>query len=127
RQHAGLSFDDKPSYKRNFAVRSASEQARLVQDASITVRDFDGDGIADLVIAKIVGRGITSASTTNVLYLGKRGGGWAAEPDQTLKVEGLGGGDTVEPIDLTGDGHPDLIVPTVSLGVWTIIRMLTTR
>jgi hypothetical protein len=127
RQRAGLVFDDKPSYKRNFAVRSATEQARLVQDASITVGDFDGDGVADLVIAKVVGHGITSASTTNLLYLGRRGGGWPAEPDQTLKVDGLGGGDSVEPIDLTGDGHPDLIVPTVSLGVWNIIRMLTTR
>jgi hypothetical protein len=127
RQHAGLTFDAKPSYRRNFAVRSASEQSRLVQDAHITVGDFDGDGIADLVIAKVVGKGITSAATTHLLYLGRRGGGWPAEPDQTLKIDGLGGSDTVEPIDLTGDGHPDLIVPTVTLGVWNIIRMLTTK
>ncbi|MEO6953250.1 MAG: FG-GAP-like repeat-containing protein [Polyangia bacterium] len=126
RQKPGALFDAKPSYRRDFAVRTAAEAARVVQSASITVDDFDGDGIADLVVAKVVGKGITSAQTTNYLYLGRRGGGYGDSPDQTLKSDGFGGSD-IEPMDLTGDKRPDLIVPTVTMGVWSVIRMLTTK
>ena len=126
KQKPGVQFDEKPSYHRDFSVRTAAEAARVVQSASITVADFDGDGIADLVVAKIVGKGITSAQTTNYLFLGKRGGGYGEGPDQTLKSDGFGGSD-IEPMDLTGDKRPDLIVPTVTMGVWSIIRMLTTK
>jgi hypothetical protein len=127
RQHPGLRFDAAPSWERDFAVRSAGERAKAFQSARITVGDFDGDGLADIVVAKVVGRGITSAATTHFLYLGRRGGGWPSAPDQTLKIDGLGGSDAAEPIDLTGDGHPDLIVPTINMGVWAIIRVLTTK
>ncbi len=126
KQKAGAVFDDKPAFHRDFAVRTALEAARVVQSASTTVDDFDGDGIADLVVAKLVGKGITSAQTTNYLYLGRRGGGYGDSPSQTLKSDGFGGSD-IEPMDLTGDKHPDLVVPTVTMGVWSIIRMLTTK
>jgi hypothetical protein len=126
RQHAPLVFDGKPSFHRDFDLRTPGELKESFTSASITMRDLDGDGLVDLLLHKQVSHGITSARTVTQLYLGRKGGGYAAEPDQTMKNEGVTGFGTML-ADFNGDGHPDLVVPSVSIGVWQIIRILTTK
>jgi hypothetical protein len=126
RQKKGLAFDARPSERRNFEARTPAERQDSFSSATVHVADLDGDGVADLVVQKQVTHGITSAVTTHYIYLGRRGGGWDDKPNQVMRAEGLGG-IGLELIDVTGDGHPDLVMPTVSMGVWQIIRVLTTK
>jgi hypothetical protein len=125
RQKPGLAFA-RAGAERNFDVRTVAERKDSFSTAIVRVADLDGDGVVDLVLQKQVTHGVTSAVTTNYVYLGRRGGGWDDKPNQILRSEGLGG-IGLELLDVTGDGRPDLIMPTVVMGVWQIIRVLTTK
>ena len=126
RQEPGLTFGGKPSYVRDFAVRTSAELTEMSSSAAITVTDIDADGVADLVVRKQVSRGITSAATTSFVYFGRRVGGYPQRPDQLIRSEGASGTE-VELHDVTGDGRTDLVVPSVNIGVMAIIRILTTK
>ncbi len=52
--------------------------------------------------------------------------GYADVPDQTLTSDGASLAEVVLQ-DVTGDGRPDLIIPSVKIGVFAIIRILTSR
>jgi hypothetical protein len=125
RQQPGLAFA-RAGTERNFDVRTVAERKDSFSTAIVRVADLDGDGIVDLVVQKQVTHGVTSAATTNYVYLGRRSGGWDDKPNQILRSEGLGG-IGLELLDVTGDGRPDLIMPTVVMGVWQIVRVLTTK
>ncbi len=126
RQGPGMSFHPQPDFTRDFGIRSQEEHQEKQTNASILVRDLDGDGVADLVVRKQVFEGIASATSSSFVYFGKKGGGYAREPAQVLKSEGVGPLE-VQLLDVTGDGHPDLIVPSMSFGVLAFIRVLTTK
>jgi hypothetical protein len=126
RQRGPLAFDPHASFHRDFDLRTQSELHEAFSSVSIVVRDLDGDGIADLLLHKQVSHGISSARMVTMLYLGQRGGAYAKEPDQTMKADGVAGADVML-ADFTGDGKPDIVVPSVSIGVWQIIRILTTK
>ena len=126
RQGAGLAFRPQPDFTRDFTVRTPEEHREKGGNATVLVRDLDGDGIADLVVRKQVFEGIASATTSLYVFFGKKGGGYAKEPAQIIQSEGVGPLET-QLIDLTGDGHPDLLVPSMSFGVFAFVRVLTTK
>ena len=126
RQGAGLVFRPQPDFTRDFTVRTPEEHREKGATASVLVRDLDGDGVADLVVRKQVFEGIASATTSLYVFFGKKGGGYANEPAQVIQSEGVGPLET-QLIDLTGDGHPDLLVPSMSFGVFAFVRVLTTK
>jgi hypothetical protein len=126
RQSAPHVFAEHPTFRRDFAVRTAAELTQMSSGAAMTVTDVDLDGLADVVVRKQVARGITSAATTSFVYFGRRQGGYPARPDQVIRSEGASGTE-VELFDVTGDGRTDLVVPSVNIGVMAIIRILTTK
>jgi hypothetical protein len=126
RQGPGMSFHPQPDFTRDFAIRSEEEHREKQSNASVLVGDLDGDGVADLVVRKQVFEGIASATSSMFIYFGKKGGGYAREPAQVLKSEGVGPLE-VQLLDVTGDGRPDLIVPSMNFGVLAFIRVLTTK
>ena len=127
RQAAGFTFAKEPTVRRDFNVRSPEELKEAGTQASITVSDVDGDGVADLVVRKLVARGLASVTTTTYVFFGRKGGeGYAEAPDQVLRGEGATGTD-VELFDVTGDGRPDLVVPSVNIGIFAIVKILLNR
>jgi hypothetical protein len=126
RQSPGLTFAPAPTVTRDFAVRTPEELKEAGTQASVTVSDVDGDGIADLVVRKLVARGLASVTTTTYVFFGRKGGTYADVPDQILKGEGATGTD-VELFDVTGDGRPDLVVPSVNIGIFAIVKILLNR
>ena len=126
RQQPGGGFHAQPDFTRDFAVRTAEDHRERSSNAGVLVADLDGDGVADLIVRKQVFQGIASAANTTYVYMGIKGGGYAREPAQVLKGEGIGIFQ-VQLLDVDGDGHPDLIVPATNFGVFAIIRMLTAK
>jgi hypothetical protein len=126
RQSPGFTFARAPTVSRDFAVRTPEELKEAGTSASITVSDVDGDGVADLVVRKLVARGLASVTTTTYVFFGRKGGAYADAPDQVLRGEGATGTD-VELFDVTGDGRPDLVVPSVNIGIFAIVKILLNR
>jgi hypothetical protein len=126
RQSPGFTFAKAPSVSRDFAIRTPEELKEAGTSASVTVSDVDGDGVADLVVRKLVARGLASVTTTTYVFFGRKGSTYAEAPDQVLRGEGATGTD-VELFDVTGDGHPDLVVPSVNIGIFAIVKILLNR
>jgi hypothetical protein len=90
------------------------------------VLDFDGDGFSDLVVTRQEGRGIGGYTTTLDLYRGPLAGRSADAPTQRVILE-----DAMSYFisfdDVDGDGDMELAVPIVKLGLFDIVRILTTK
>ena len=125
RQGPAFTFHPQPDYSRDFSVRTAADHRERGTSATALVADIDGDGLADLIIRKQVFEGVTSARSTNYVFFGRKDG-FARDPDQVLESEGVTLFQT-QLVDLTADGHPDLVVPYTSFGVFALIRMLTAK
>jgi len=100
-------------------------EAETVRGAHVhtTVRDLDGDGVADLVVNKIAG-GLGQMRAQTGFYFGKKGGGFDP-PSQMLQREGYAG--ALQFADLDGDGKLDLVMPHVSVGLADMARVVLTK
>jgi hypothetical protein len=125
RQGPGFTFHPQPDFSRDFSVRTPADHRERGTSATTLVSDLDGDGYADLIVRKQVFEGVTSARSTNYLFLGRKDG-FPREPAQVLESEGVTLFQT-QLVDMNGDGHPDLVVPYTSFGVFALIRMLTAK
>lgn len=88
--------------------------------------DMGNDGISDLAVARQEGTGIGSYRTTLDVYLGPLAGRKGNAPSQRVTFE-----DAMSYFmsfeDLDGDGRMELIVPVVRLGIFDLVRILTTK
>jgi hypothetical protein len=125
RQGPGFSFRPQPDYSRDFAVRTPADHRERGTSATTLVANLDGDGFVDLIVRKQVFEGVTSARSTSYVFFGRKDG-FSREPAEVLESEGVTLFQT-QLVDLTGDGHPDLVVPYTSFGVFALIRMLTAK
>jgi hypothetical protein len=104
-------------------VRSEAEQLRGNAHVHTTVRDLDGDGVADLAVNKIAG-GLGQMRGQTGIYYGKKGGGFE-RPAQVIDREGYSG--SLAFADLDGDGKPDLVMPHVGVGLGEMARVLMSK
>jgi hypothetical protein len=134
-QTADGSFPAAPSFAHSFAVRpkhkkgegesDGDEEDGRNFDIQLRLLDVDGDGRADAVITTTKTTGISSATTSVYLFLGTAKG-FADKPDQVIKTEGINFVGT-QLADLTGDGRPDLLIPSFKLSLFAIVRALTSK
>jgi hypothetical protein len=115
-------FTPKPVARHLLGVRTEGE-VRLGAPVHTTVRDLDGDGVADLVVNKVAG-GLGQMHAQTGFYFGKRGGGFEP-PAQLLQHEGYAG--ALAFADLDGDGKLDLVMPHVSVGLTDMARVVLTK
>jgi len=125
RQSPGFTFRPQPDFSRDFSVRTAADHRERGTSVTTLAADLDGDGFVDLIIRKQVFEGVTSAKNTIYVYFGRKDG-FAAKPAEIIESEGVALFQT-QLVDLNGDGHPDLVVPYTSFGVFSLIRMLTAK
>jgi len=115
-------FSPVPVARHYLGVRSDQEIQRGAH-VHTTVRDLNGDGVADLVVNKITG-GLGQMRAQTGVYFGKKGGGYEA-PVQVIQREGFSG--AISLADLDGDGKPDLVMPHVSVGLGEMARALLSK
>jgi hypothetical protein len=88
------------------------------------VRDIDGDGRADLVIAQLSG-GILNARATTSIHRNRNGTWNLDEPDTTIETENAM--TAIEFLDVDADGRPELLQAHVPVNVFELVEVLLTR
>ncbi|UCC14918.1 MAG: VCBS repeat-containing protein [Gammaproteobacteria bacterium] len=101
------------------------DQSELEIEEVELVKDFDGDGILDLLTDRSISEGVFNRRSEYHLYLGRRDGSsvrYAAEPDGSITSDGV----QFDPIvmDVDGDGRLDIATPSTRLSVTRIVGAL---
>lgn len=124
RQDEDGRFAAEPNPRLALDLLGEEDHVRNSGGVRVDVRDWDGDGRADLLVAHASG-GLLRATTRTRLHR-NRGGGWdLAAPDQVF--ERAGGVEIDELVDLDGDGRPDLLRTFVPLGLLDLGRLFLQR
>ncbi len=101
------------------------DQSDLEIEEIEIVRDFDGDGILDLLTEKSISEGVFDRRSEYHLYLGRRDGAtvkYAAEPDGSITSDGVQFDPLV--VDVDGDGRMDIAAPSTKLGLARVVGAL---
>ncbi|KAA3611368.1 MAG: VCBS repeat-containing protein [Calditrichaeota bacterium] len=92
--------------------------------------DIDGDSLLDIVSASISTKNsLINPETKTSLFLGKKTAQgtyfFAENPDFIIKPNGTQM--VIDIFDFNNDGRQDFLIPTIKIGVTSIIKMLLTR
>jgi hypothetical protein len=101
------------------------DQSRLEIEEVELVRDFDGDGVLDLLTERSISEGVFDRRSEYHLYLGRRDGDslrYAEEPDGSIASDGVQFDPLV--VDVDGDGRLDLATPSTKLGLARVVGAL---
>ena len=101
------------------------DQSELEIEEVEIVRDFDDDGILDLLTEKSISEGVFDRSSEYHLYLGIRDGAsanYAAEPDGSIVSDGVQFAPLI--VDVDGDGLLDIATPSTRLGLARVVAAL---
>lgn len=101
------------------------DQSELEIEEIETVRDFDGDGILDLLTDKSISEGVFDRRSEYHLYLGRRDGAsltYAADPDGSITSDGVQFDPLI--VDIDGDGRLDMATPSTRLGLGRVVGAL---
>ena len=90
------------------------------------LQDLNGDGYSDVVITKQEGEGLSGFKTTLDIYFGPLAGGKGSYPAQRSVFEDSFSYAIIFD-DLDGDGLLEMAIPTIKVGVFDLIRILTTQ
>ncbi len=114
-------LSNKPAHKAWFSMRTQEELETRDAELAATVKDFDGDGVADLCLTKIAG-GVTTLRSEVRFHRGRKGGGFEVRPSQTFKDDGFG----VLPDfrDVDGDGVLEMLHLKAGVSVGALTQMM---
>ena len=124
RQRADGSFPRDPDRELALRLMSLEDQVRNSGSVRCDLRDFNGDGRADLLVSHASG-GLTNAMNRTRIHLNRDGDFDLANPDQSF--ERRGGIAADELVDLDGNGRVEWLRVYVPFGLLQIAEMLVQR
>lgn len=101
------------------------DQSELEIEEVETVRDFDGDGILDLLTDRSISEGVFDRRSEYHLYLGRRDGDsvrYGRQADGSISSDGVQFDPLI--VDIDGDGRLDLATPSTRLGLARVVGAL---
>ena len=116
-------FEKKAAYHHVYKMRTPEEMKYRNMGVGAQVKDIDRDGYGDLILTKF-GGSLTNYVSRVWVYKGEENG-LAAEPIFDLSTKGFSGSLVLS--DADGDGHLDLVLPSVNVHIFTIIKLLLTK
>lgn len=114
-------FSPEPDHELYLELRTPEERERQDVHVSVLVEDLDSDGELDLVGTKIAGS-VTSYVSTVKVFKGRPGGEFPTAADFEVVIEGSASNGVIR--DFNGDGRKDIMLPSVDIGVMSLIKML---
>jgi hypothetical protein len=118
------SFAAKPDQRLLLKRLTETDLVRATGSARVDARDWNGDGLADLLVAYTRG-GLLNATTRTTLHLNRAGSWDVQKPDQTFDVEGGWAATSFEDVD--GDARLEFIEVRLSLQTLELVEILLTR
>jgi hypothetical protein len=126
-QHDGH-FAAQPSATIVFPVRPSGKDADTSLSFLLTPVDVNGDQFADMVLTLTKGTGkFLERKIIIFLFLNRQNPAnpFAPQPDQTITVDGITPGVSIE--DVNGDGRADLLFSSIRVGFWNIVKNLISK
>ncbi len=104
---------------------SETDQSQLEFEELEEARDFNGDGVLDLLTNRTISSGVFDRRSEYLLYIGTRRDGrveFTDRPHSIIESEGI----QFEPIinDIDGDGALDITTPSTEIGLGRVIGAL---
>jgi hypothetical protein len=121
-------FAPTPSTTIVFPVRPSGKDADTSLSFLLTPVDVNGDKFADVVLTLTKGTGKFLERKIKIfIFLNqqKPDNPFAAQPDQTITVDGITPGIKIE--DVNGDGRRDLLFSSIRVGFWNIVKNLISK
>ncbi|MGB5249182.1 MAG: VCBS repeat-containing protein [Gammaproteobacteria bacterium] len=101
------------------------DQSDLEIEEVEIVKDFNDDGVLDLLTERSISEGVFDRRSEYHLYLGQREGAtvrYPAEPDGSVTSDGVQFDPLI--VDVDGDGRLDLATPSTRLGLARVVGAL---
>ena len=121
---AAAGFAAKPDQRHVLRRLSETDLVRATGSARVEVRDWNGDGRADLLSSTTRG-GLLSANTKTTLHVNRAGTWDVQKADQTFQFDGGWAATSFD--DLDGDGKLEFVEVRLSLKTLELVEILLTR
>jgi hypothetical protein len=119
-------FNERMVMTLDYDLAKGLEEQRSSYVLQPALLDLDADGLSDLVVTRQEGGGIGGFLTRLDVYRGPLSGREGNAPSQRITFEDAMSY-FITFVDLDGDGRMELAVPVVKLGLFDIVRILTTK
>jgi hypothetical protein len=121
-------FGPKPSAKIVFPVRPSGKDSETSLSFLMTPVDVNGDEFVDVVLTLTKGTGkFLERKIIIYIFLHQQtpDDPFSPHPDQTITVDGVTPGISIE--DVNGDGRGDLLLSSIRVGFWNIVKNLISK
>ena len=117
-------FAAKPDQRHQLKRLSETDLVRATGAARVDVRDWNGDGRADLLVAYTRG-GLLNAQTNTTLHVNRAGSWNLKQADQSFAIDGGWAATSFEDVD--GDAKLEFVEVRLSLQTLELVEILLTR
>jgi len=111
-----------------FRMGNGNDQSDIEEKSLFKMTDLDNDDLVDLVTLTVNSKGVFNKTSTYEIYMGTRDEegrlAYAQKPDSLIHSDGVQF--QMKEVDFRNDGHTDLVVSAIEIGLGKILAALIT-
>jgi hypothetical protein len=111
-----------------FRMGNGSDQSDIEEKSLFKMTDLDNDDLVDLVTLTVNSKGVFNKTSTYEIYMGTKDENgqlaYAREPNSLIRSDGVQF--QMQEVDFRNDGHTDLVVSSIEIGLGKILAALIT-